>query len=245
MELQEKTVLVTGASSGIGAALVARLAPTNRTVITLARQSKDLEQLAAKYSNVVPWPCDLSDVEALNERLGEVIDLHPDLSVVINNAGIQQTSMLHDREFPLESIEREIAVNLAAPIRIIALTIRHLVERGLPAAYINVSSGLGLYPKSNAAVYSATKAGLINFTRALRHQLEGSQVTAHTAILPLVATPMTEGRGGRKISADRAAREIIAGVESGRREIYVGKARWMPLISRLSPSLMAAIMRRA
>ncbi len=245
MELQDKTILITGASSGIGAALVARLAPVNRTIIALARQQKGLQQLAARFDNVVPWPCDLEDVGVIDKRLGELLDLYPDLSVVINNAGIQQASMLQEQEFPLESIEKEVAVNLSAPIRITALTIRHLLERGLPAAYINVSSGLGLYPKKNAAVYSATKAGLLNFTRALRYQLEGSQVSAHAAILPLVATPMTEGRGGRKISADQAAKEIIAGVERGRDEIYVGKARWMPLLSRLSPRLMASIMKRA
>lgn len=245
MELQDKTILITGASSGIGAALVARLAPVNCIVIALARQQTGLEQLAARFDNVVPWPCDLGDAGRINERLAELIEVYPDLSVVINNAGIQQNFVLQEREFSLESIEKEVAVNLAAPIRISALTIRHLLERGLPAAYINVSSGLGLYPKKNAAVYCATKAGLLNFSKALGYQLEGSQVSAHAAILPLVATPMTEGRGGRKISADQAAKEIINGVERGRGEIYVGKARWMPVLSRLSPRLMASIMKRA
>ena len=64
------------------------------------------------------------------------------------------------------------------------------------------------------------------------------------AVLPLVDTPMTAGRGNNKLTADDAAREIISGIHKGMHEIYVGKAKWLPLLMRLAPNMVKKMMRR-
>jgi short-subunit dehydrogenase involved in D-alanine esterification of teichoic acids len=116
---------------------------------------------------------------------------------------------------------------------------------------VNVTSGLALAPKMTGAVYSATKAGLRTFTKALRYQMEavwrdgGPDVRAVEAMLPLVDTPMTAGRGRRKISGSAAAREILRGLDRERDEIYVGAARALRLLHRLLPGAAERLFRNS
>lgn len=243
MKLQDRTLLITGGTSGIGYALVRQLAPVNRSIIVIASNAEKLRRLGEEFSNVRTYCCSLEDASALQRTVSEIIHAHPDMSVVINNAGIQVTPKLLDDDFDYDSIEKEISINLAAPIKICALVVHPLLNLKKPAAIVNVTSGLAIYPKIQSAVYCATKAGLRNFTRSFRYQLEQTQINVIEAILPLVDTPMTYGRGNGKMSPERAARAIICGVENNRAEIYVGKAKLIPLVARISPRLMAAILK--
>ncbi|WP_341936832.1 SDR family NAD(P)-dependent oxidoreductase [Marinimicrobium sp. C2-29] len=245
MQLKERTILITGGTSGIGKEMVAQLAPVNKTIIVIATNPVKLDELKRNYRNVVTYQCSIDRKTEVEETIGDILERYKDLAVVVNNAGIQMTPMLHEKEFSFDSIETEVAINLTAQIWISALTLGHFLDLEGPAAYINVTSGLGLYPKKYSTVYCATKAGLLSFTRSFRYQLETTSIKAHAAILPLVETPMTEGRGKGKISARRAVSEIIKGVEKGKDDIYVGKTKWMPTLSRISPTLMATIMKGA
>ncbi|HVL00448.1 MAG TPA: SDR family NAD(P)-dependent oxidoreductase, partial [Dongiaceae bacterium] len=234
MQLNNRTILVTGGTSGIGEALIQRLASINQEIIVIGRNAVKLENLQDRYNNLTPYRCSLDSRGEVETTLHKIMTHHPALSVIINNAGVQFTPRFLDPDFSFESIESEITTNLTAPAWICALTLRHLLKTP-SAAIINISSGLALFPKTSSAIYCATKAGLHNFSRSLRYQLEGTHINVHEAIMPLVETPMTAGRGKGKITADAAAAAIIAGVEKGKPEIYVGKARLMPVIARLSP----------
>lgn len=245
MQLKEQTIFMTGGTSGIGRAMVDLLAPANKAIIVLAQDRQKLDMLRAEYNNVHTYACGLHDQSEVRRALSAILIQHPELTVVVNNAGIQNTPVLHDADFVFDSITQEILVNLAAPVWICALTVHHLLQRSGQAAYINITSGLACYPKRSAAVYCATKAGLHNFTTSLRYQLENTNVSVHSAILPLVDTPMTAGRGGGKLPASVAARQILKGVERNQSDIYVGKARWIPIVSRLSPVLMKSILKNA
>lgn len=245
MQLKDRTILITGGSSGIGKEMVAQLAPVNKTIIVIATNPVKLDELKNRYKNVVTYPCSLAKKMEVEETIGNIVERYQDLTVVMNNAGIQMTPMFHEKEFSFDGIDKEVTVNLTAPIWVSALTLGHFLNLEAPAAYINITSGLGLYPKKSSAVYCATKAGLLNFTRSLRYQLETTSIKAHAVILPLVDTPMTEGRGNGKISAKQAVTEILQGVERGKNDIYVGKTKWMPMLSRISPQLMAYIMKNA
>lgn len=242
MKLRNKTILVTGGTSGIGEKLIAQLVDTNRKIIAIGRNSLKLEYLRNQYRNLVAYQCSLTSRLEVEIAISSIMAAHPELSVIINNAGVQFTPTFLDQDFNFDSIESEITTNLTAPAWICALTLGHLLDQ-TEAAIVNVSSGLGLFPKKNSAIYCATKAGLHNFSRSLRYQLEGTPVQVHEAIMPLVETPMTEGRGKGKITAAAAAAAIIAGVEQGKPEIFVGKARLIPLVARLSPRLMSNIMK--
>lgn len=243
MKLRDRTVLITGGTSGIGYALVKHLASRNKNIIVIARNPVHLEKIRSEIPNVYTYRCSLGNKIDLEETFSEITSKHPDISVVVNNAGIQETPTFLDKDFNFDSIENEINVNLTAPIRICALMLGPLLNLKAPAAIVNVTSGLGFYPKKNSAVYCATKAGLRNFTQSFRYQLEDTPIKVFEAIMPMVDTPMTHGRGRGKISPDTAAEAIINGIEDDDEEIYVGKAKLIPLVSRISPRLMAAIMK--
>lgn len=243
MKLQDRTLLITGGTSGIGYALVKSLATKNTNIIVIARNPIHLEKIKNEIPNIHTYKCSLANQIELEKTFTEIINNHPDISVVINNAGIQETPTFLDKDFNFDSIENEIRINLTSPIKICALMLGPLLNLKAPAAIVNITSGLGLYPKKNSAVYCATKAGLRNFTKSFRYQLEETPIKVFEAIMPLVDTPMTHGRGKGKISPESAADAIIKGIESDDEEIYVGKAKLIPLVSRISPRLMAAIMK--
>jgi len=245
MLLESKNILVTGGSSGIGYQLVKQLSARNNKIIVIARDEDKLRVLHDEFKNIYCYNCSLADRNQLIKALDTIISQHQDINVIINNAGIQFTPMLTDGDFVIDHIDEEIAVNLTAPIIICAFFIKLWAMRLQPSAIINITSGLAFYPKKNSAVYCATKAGLRNFTKSLRYQLENTVISVHEAILPLVDTPMTRDRSAKKIAPNYAAKEIIKGIENNRAEIFVGKTKFIPLLSRLSPRLIAAILKSA
>lgn len=137
----------------------------------------------------------------------------------------------------------EVNINLLAPALLTQVLLPALEAAGPGAAIVNISSGLAFYPKRETALYCATKAGLHSLSQSLRYQLEGSKIRVIEAILPLVATPMTEGRGHGKMSAEDAADAILDGITLGKSEIYIGKSKLLPLLSRIAPAIPRKILR--
>ncbi|MFC4068864.1 SDR family oxidoreductase [Actinoplanes subglobosus] len=237
MRIQDQTVLITGATRGIGRALTEQLTGLGASVIAVGR---DPELLAGLHSErVTPYAVDLADPGAVDTFADEVTWRHPGLSVVINNAAVQvHADLLADDPPVRPELRREIAVNLDAVVAICAGLLPHLRQQP-SAAVVNITTGLAVAPKRTAPVYCATKAGVRTFTRAIRYQCEQSapHIRIAEAMMPLVDTDMTRGRGSGKISASTAAAAVIEGVRRGSPEIYIGKARLLPTLMRVSPSL--------
>ena len=208
-------------------------------VIVLARRASSLEP----RNGMEAIDIDLSNGAAIKAVAVDLAARHPDASVLINNAALQYPVALTDPDFDPEQMEAEVAINLLAPALLTHALLPALRRQGAGAAIVNVSSGLAYFPKQQSALYCATKAALHSFSQSLRYQLEADGVAVIEAILPLVETPMTEGRGSGKISAREAATAILAGVRKGRTEILIGKAKLLPLISRIAPALGCKIMR--
>lgn len=234
-------VLLTGASSGIGAHLCDLLVERGHTVIALSRTARAM----ADRAGLIAVDCDLADPDAVIRAFGEIAEAHPDIRVAINNAAFQYGVPLTDPGFDPAPMAAEVAINLVAPALIAHRMLPAMLRSGVPSAFVNVSSGLAFFPKRNTALYCATKAGLHSFSQSLRYQLEGGNVRVIEAILPLVDTPMTAGRGSGKLDARDAARAILAGVASGRDEIYVGKARLLKILGGIAPALPRAILKRS
>ena len=113
-----------------------------------------------------------------------------------------------------------------------------------PEAVIgNFSSGRALAPKLSAPVYCATKAALKSFTLGLRYQAKGLPVQVIEAVMPLVDTNMTAGRGADKIPPEAAAQALLAGLESGEDEIWIGKTRQARILHRVAPGLLQRLLR--
>ncbi|MEZ5332823.1 MAG: SDR family NAD(P)-dependent oxidoreductase [Thermoanaerobaculia bacterium] len=240
-----RRVLITGGTSGIGLALAAALRRAGDRVLICGRNRERLEETAARLG-VDAVPCDLADptqlpalVETARERLGG-------LDVLIHNAGIQRAIDLTDERNPAlvdGSLTREVDVNLAGPIHLTALALPLLRESD-KATLVFVTSGLALAPKPSAPVYSATKAALRSFAKAIRHQLRPHGVRVLEVVPPVVDTAMTAGRDEDKVSPDSVARGIAAALDSDREELRIGKARTLFTLHRLAPGLAEKILSR-
>lgn len=244
MQLRRQTIIITGATSGIGKALAVELSKRNNHIIAVARSEDKLKHLQNQLPSVTTIRCDLSvkqDVVDLAESL-ERENLK--ISVLINNAATQNTPKFSDPDFSFKAIQPEITTNFTSIAWLVALLLPTLSRAEKGGAIINLSSGLALYPKTGSAIYCATKAAIHSLSQSLRYQLASGGVCIHEVLLPLVDTPMTKGRGRNKLSPARVAADIIAGVEKGREEIWVGKARFLPLLNRISPSMTRNMMKK-
>ncbi|MGN9813363.1 SDR family oxidoreductase [Micromonospora sp. BQ11] len=247
MNLADSTVLITGATRGIGRELTEQLLGLGAHVVAVGRDHQQLTFLTGTYGDrVTPWAVDLADPDAVDVLVRQLPERHPTLAMVINNAGVQTITDLFADDAAMRPVLRaEIAVNLDAVVALCTGLLPQL-RRQPSAAIVNVTSGLALAPKASAPVYCATKAAVRTFTRALRYQCQDTapHIRVTDVILPLVDTDMTRGRGHGKISAAAAATAIIAGIHRGSPEVYIGKARLLPALLRLAPALAYRTLRR-
>lgn len=243
MHLHKRTILITGATSGIGRALCHQLSQQENHIIAVGRSQEKLNALQCELANVTVVRCDLEskgEVVAL-ARLVKQRDLP--VSVLINNAAVQHTPRFIDPDFSFNSIESEITTNFTSIAWLTSLFLPQLLSHTDGAAIVNMSSGLAIYPKTTSALYCANKAALHSLSQALCYQLADTPVNVTEVLLPLVDTPMTEGRGKGKISAARAAALTLRAVERECTEAYIGKARILPILNRISPALTKRILR--
>lgn len=241
MELKNKHVVITGAASGLGLTLLQELQADNR-ISVIARPSSGLENLRRTYPDVAVYEADLANMAAVEQAADDIAKADEKVDILINNAAVQYTPRLIDDDFRFETIRREIDINFTSVCTLIYLLMPALMA-SKDALIVNVNSGLGLVPKTSSAIYCGTKGALNIFSQSLAYQLEGTNVSVSQVFLPMVATGMTQGRGGKKISPEQAVSEIIAGMAAGRTNINVGKVKLLRVIQRLSPRLAARILK--
>jgi uncharacterized oxidoreductase len=237
MKHTQHTVLITGGATGIGFALAQKFHSAGNRVILVGRSAEALAQAQSALPAVEIYAADISLADA-RERL---VAQFPDVSVLVNNAGVQVNTRIENAS-PQE-IERELNINFLAPV-LLTRTYLPLLMQQPTAAIVNVTSGLALVPKEVAAIYCASKAALHSFSKALRWQLEPSNVRVFEVLPPLVDTAMTAGRGKGKISAAQLADEFWQGFKADRYEMLIGKAKLLALINRIAPAVAEKIMRR-
>jgi 3-hydroxybutyrate dehydrogenase len=193
--LAGRTALVTGAASGIGAAVAMRLAADGAAVLAVDVDADGLAALAADVPGVEPLACDLSDLDAVDALPAEV-------DVLVNNAGLQHVAPVH--EFDPERFSLILRVMLEAPFRLARRTLPHMYGRGW-GRVINVSSVHGLRASAFKSAYVSAKHGLEGLSKVIA--LEGAEhgVTSNCVDPAYVRTPLVE----RQI-ADQARRHGIA-----------------------------------
>jgi uncharacterized oxidoreductase len=223
MQLNGRTVLVTGGASGIGLALARRFMAAGSTVVACGRREATLREAAAAHPGLHTRVCDVAR-EAERVALAEwVVREHPALDVLVNNAGVQRRVRL-DAPEPWADTREEIAINLDAPVHLSLLLLPHLQARP-DAAIVNVTSGLAFVPMPSAPVYCATKAALHSFTLSLRHQLAGRGPRVVEIVPPAVNTDLG-GVGLHDFGAplDAFADAVMARLAAGEPEIGYGTA---------------------
>jgi NADP-dependent 3-hydroxy acid dehydrogenase YdfG len=195
MELDGRTILVTGASSGIGRAIALDLAEAGARVVAVARNEDALAALAAEAPNVTASPCDLADAEA---RTALLDGLGP-LDAVVNNAGTAWIGNLTDMGD--DDVARVLTLNLEVVIAICRHVLPTMLERD-DGHIVNVGSILGFAPGPPLTVYSATKAAVHAFTEGLRREVVDTGVKVSlVAPGPVKGTDALDGAGDESTTA--------------------------------------------
>ncbi|MFM0094412.1 SDR family oxidoreductase [Paraburkholderia nemoris] len=169
-----KTALVTGASTGMGAAIVERFCREGLEVHALARNAERLNELAER-TGCIPHAIDVCDLPAVTKLTQDV-----QFDIVVNNAGISTKGSILDAA--AADIDLQVEVNLQAVLHIVRLTMPGMVARDR-GHIVNISSIAGIYNFNGNSIYSATKAGIHALSRQLRVDATGRRVRV-TEICP-------------------------------------------------------------
>lgn len=229
MELQGARVLVTGASSGIGAALAKMLAERGAVVGLVARREDRLGEVLEVCRRSSPqcrsWVADLADTGRAEQVALEAWEAFGHLDALVNNAGVPMRR--HTRQLDYETMEWVMRVNFFAPARMMLAVLPKMEERG-SGVVVNVSSLAGRLGNANEAAYSASKFAMSGFTEAAAVDLWDSPVTIRLVTPGPIDTEIWDLPGndaplydGPKISAEEMAEGIIEAMSSERFEHYV------------------------
>jgi uncharacterized oxidoreductase len=243
MKLKDKTILITGGTSGIGLELAKQLLAAGNTVLITGRNSERLQKAQQELRGLHVFQSDVGKPSELILLHRDVLAKFPKMSVVINNAGIMRNLNL-DVAGPSD-VTREIDIDLSGPIFLNQLFLPHLKKQS-EALIVNVSSGLALIPFTLSPVYSAAKAGLHAYSRCLRAQMKGTSVRVIELLPPGTETPLfraefeKEMKGQKGMDVKVLVKQAIAGIEAGRDEIRPGLTKVLGLMSRIAPNFMMA-----
>jgi dehydrogenase/reductase SDR family member 7B len=235
MDVLGKTIWVTGASSGIGAALSRRFSAAGAFVILSGRNMARLTDTAAKcVGKSLILPFDLTEYAALCAVTEQACDWRGSVDILVNNAGIAQKSLAVDTNFDLYRLVMD--TDFLAPLRLTQLLLPSMVSRS-SGSIIAVSSVAGRVGVPFYSAYCAAKHAMMGYFDALRSELVSSGIHVMTVLPGYVRTGIqantirSDGTSfGPKysedtygLSADKAASEILNCFLAGRREITLGK----------------------
>ncbi|BCB02522.1 SDR family oxidoreductase [Bacillus sp. KH172YL63] len=234
MKLTGNTILITGGASGIGYAFAERFIQKGNRVIICGRNEQKLEAAREKHPGIVTKVCDITEETERIELFDWVTTHHPEVNVLVNNAGIQQryhvlnTDVKEDWRY----YNKEITANIEAPMHF-AFLFAPFFKNKPYAAIVNVTSGLAYTPMAIAPIYSATKAALHSFSTSIRLQLSDTGIEVIEVAPPAVNTDLG-GVGLHTFGApvDEFADSIFQDLEAGKTEIGYGRSAHAMKMSR-------------
>ncbi|TFV61421.1 SDR family oxidoreductase [Mycobacterium sp. PS03-16] len=252
IDLTGKRILLTGASSGIGAAAAQKLARRGATVVAVARRRELLDELVAGITDdgghALARDCDLSDLDALDALAAEVEEQLGGVDILINNAGKSIRRPLADSLDRWHDVERTMTLNYYSPLRLIRALAPGMIERG-DGHIINVATW-GVFSEASPlfAVYNASKAALSAVSRVIETEWAAKGVHSTTLYYPLVKTPMiapTRAYDGLPaLSAEEAADWMVEAARNRPVRIAPRMAVTARAVDSLAPSWVNAVMKR-
>jgi hypothetical protein len=250
------SVLVTGASSGIGEEFALQLAALGHDLILVARREERLRSVADRISALGPRAevlvTDLADAEAVATLPGRVAELGLEVDILVNNAGFG-TAHQAFTETPVDSQTGQIRVNCEAIVALSHAFLPAMIERR-SGAIVNVASTAGFQPLPYEAVYAASKAFAVNFSDALHMEVRDAGVEVLAVNPGPVPTEWQQvagldglPKGMPVVSAERVVRESIDAAQKGKRSIVPGRGmRWAMAAATPAPrTLKLRVMERA
>lgn len=188
-----KTVLITGASSGIGLTTAHRLADAGAHVLLVSRTKETLDEvkaeIEAKGGKASVFPCDLNDMEAIDAVSKDILASVDHIDILINNAGRSIRRAVHESLDRFHDFERTMQLNYFGAVRLVLNLLPHMMERK-GGQIINISSIGVLANATRFSAYVASKAALDAFSRCLSAEAHAHKIAITSIYMPLVRTPM-------------------------------------------------------
>jgi NAD(P)-dependent dehydrogenase (short-subunit alcohol dehydrogenase family) len=247
-----KTVIITGASSGIGRAAALKIAAAGGVPILVARTMEKLEEVRKEIEDqggtAYAYSADLSDTDSIDATVKKILSEHAVVDMLVNNAGrsIRRSVMLSVDRF--HDYERTIKLNYLGTIKLILALLPHMKERGF-GHIVNVSSiGVQTNPPRFSA-YVASKSALDAFTRVVSSETIGDNITFTTIHMPLVRTPMIAPTkiydSFPTISPDEAADLICEAIRAKPKQINTKLGTFGEVLYAIAPKAVDQILHMA
>ncbi|MFE9744913.1 SDR family NAD(P)-dependent oxidoreductase [Saccharothrix saharensis] len=245
MRVSGSTVLVTGATGGIGQSIARVLAGRGAKVVVTGRKVAELERLAGEVGGRAVV-ADLAEMDGV----GRLVDEVGAVDVLVANAALPASGAL--TEFTAEQVERALAVNLAAPVELARALVPSMVaaRRG---HVVLIGSLAGKVASAHSSLYNATKFGLRGFALGLREDLHGSGVGVSIVQPGFVRdagmfadTGAKPPAGMRTVSPEQVAAGVVRAIEENRAEVNVAPAelRVLSAVGGAFPALSSGLQRR-
>lgn len=260
-KLTNKTIWITGASSGIGEQLAYQLAERGNKLILSARRKEVLEKVKsncaeAAQENIHVLPLDLANIESLDEIADAAIKIHGTIDVLINNGGISQRSLVNETSFEVD--QRLMNVNYFSAVKLTKKVLPGMIKNN--SGHILITSSLvGKFGTPFRSAYSASKHALHGFYEALSAEVWennifttifcGGYIKTNISLNAITGdgtthNMMDQNQAGGKTAED-AAKAMIKAVEGNKREIYFGGKEVMGVyLKRFAPKLLAKVVRK-
>jgi len=222
MDLNDSVILVTGASSGIGAALAPQLTARGATVGIVARRADRLENVLAECRGLAPgsqmWASDLGDVDTATRVAEEAIERFGRVDAIVNNAAIGKRKLA--QTLTADDLDTTMRTNFTSPIRMAMTLLPHMLERG-SGLIVNVSSMGGRLGIAHEAAYCASKFAMSGWSESARIDLDGTGVRVKLVLPGPIDTEIWEQQPGELpglydgpfVTAADCAADIVAAME--------------------------------
>ena len=188
-----KTIIVTGASSGIGLTVSKYLAAAGAHVLLLARTKEKLDEVKAEIEaeggKATVFPCDLNDMESIDAVSKEILASVDHIDILVNNAGRSIRRAVHESVDRFHDFERTMQLNYFGAVRLVLNVLPHMMQRK-DGQIINISSIGVLANATRFSAYVASKAALDAFSRCLSAEVHSHKIAITSIYMPLVRTPM-------------------------------------------------------
>lgn len=254
-DYRDKVAVVTGASSGIGAALARELARRGMRIALVARRAGRLEQLALELRDLggrtSVHVCDVSRRDAVEQAAGEVTAAWGGVDLLVNNAGYARHVLFKDHD--LGDIEQLLATNTLGAIYWLKKVLPSMRARGR-GWIVNLSSFAGKVGQPDEAAYSATKFAISGLSQALRHELAPLGIHVLCVHPVLVRTEMFTPevlermpQRSKRLFIDRSefVAQTLRALERGAFDVTIPRRyRWIPVLHDLFPNLLGRVMAR-
>ncbi|MEJ7636296.1 SDR family NAD(P)-dependent oxidoreductase [Aeromicrobium sp.] len=219
MRLSGQTIIITGASSGIGAEAARKMARLGATVCLLARREDELESVRTEIEEAGgvahAYAVDLADAQAADAVAARLLADHPRIDALVNNAGRSIRRPIKDSVDRVHDYERTMAINYFGALRLTLAMVPRFLQQG--HGHVVISSSMSTQvPIPLFSAYLASKAALESFTRSLTAELGHQGMTSTVVYFPMVRTEMSGAtqiyQAMPMLSADKAANWLVKAV---------------------------------